>query len=864
MAAAVRATAKSRRTSQLIIGSFTRAAATEIAGRGLPVDPSQVGTLHALAYRAIERPSVASNEEIAEWNKLRPHLALSSGFVGLDESPDTQRGATDGDKIFSQVEMLRARMVPFDHWPSSSTRRFYSEWTEWKRSAEVIDFCLDVETEVLTSHGWVDGETLKDGDLVRAIDPDTGLAGWEPVVGVYRRRGRRSMVRLNNAVHDSLTTPDHRWLVEVGNGSSVGTRRWRTTEELNSCDRIIRAARGEDCPKDITYADSMVELVAWWYCEGSYNWKGRGGQIGQSHRVNAPYVERIRACLEDLYGEVRSPGTPGKWGLSVSEKRGMHFFLLGGDIVNAVEALAPDKVPSLDFLSQLTRDQLDLFIETSLDADGHRSAGAETFEQVDPRRTDALAFAAVLAGRAVTFHERPDGASLSVTLSQRRLRAVVPGTTSGFATGSRTLVDYEGLIWCPQLAERHNYLARRNGKTFYTGNTDMIELALDNTETAPGEPVVGFFDEAQDFTALELALVRHWGAKMERLVLAGDDDQAIYSFKGVSPDAFLDPPIPDEDKRVLHQSWRVPRAVHAAAQQWVQQLTRREPKDYEPRDADGAVRVAELRGEAPDELVADVLSHLDDRVVDEVTGESRPKTVMILASCSYMLDRVKYRLRDEGVPFHNPYRRRRGDWNPMHATRGTSSAEKLLSYLIVDERIFGDRTRFWTGEDVRRWSSALRKQGVFRRGANAAIQGLPPRELEYHELMALLDADDATLAQMLEPSVEWYASNLLAGSRGGMEYPIAVARRDPLLLDAEPQVILGTIHSVKGGQADVVYLLPDLSLAGMREFSEPGAGRDSVIRLMYVGMTRAREELVLCQPSSPAAVEPHLMLGAQR
>src|SRR5205085_4688692 len=91
--------------------------------------------------------------------------------------------------------------------------------------------------------------------------------------------------------------------------------------------------------------------------------------------------------------------------------------------------------------------------------------------------------------------------------------------------------------------------------------TDLIEHGLTDTMApAPGREVL-IVDEAQDLSALELALVRHWGAACDTVLLAGDDDQAIYGFRGATPDAFLDPPVDAEHKRVLHQSWRVPAAV---------------------------------------------------------------------------------------------------------------------------------------------------------------------------------------------------------------------------------------------------------------------------------------------------------------
>jgi DNA helicase II / ATP-dependent DNA helicase PcrA len=69
-----------------------------------------------------------------------------------------------------------------------------------------------------------------------------------------------------------------------------------------------------------------------------------------------------------------------------------------------------------------------------------------------------------------------------------------------------------------------------------------------------------------------------------------------------------------------------------------------------------------------------------------------------------------------------------------------------------------------------------------------------------------------------------------------------------------PKVIVGTIHSVKGGEADVVYLFPDLSQAGDAHYQRFGPPRDSLIRLFYVGATRARETLYICQRESARAV----------
>jgi superfamily I DNA/RNA helicase len=101
----------------------------------------------------------------------------------------------------------------------------------------------------------------------------------------------------------------------------------------------------------------------------------------------------------------------------------------------------------------------------------------------------------------------------------------------------------------------------------------------------------------------------------------------------------------------------------------------------------------------------------------------------------------------------------------------------------------------------------------------------------------------------------WWRRLVTADFRGRVEFAANVAAaHGPRALMDPPKVVVGTIHSVKGGEADVVYLFPDLSHAGDAQYRRAGAARDSVIRLFYVGATRARETLYICQRETAMAV----------
>jgi len=76
------------------------------------------------------------------------------------------------------------------------------------------------------------------------------------------------------------------------------------------------------------------------------------------------------------------------------------------------------------------------------------------------------------------------------------------------------------------------------------------------------------------------------------------------------------------------------------------------------------------------------------------------------------------------------------------------------------------------------------------------------------------------------------------------EYLISVLRRGSKLTDGG-RIKLSTIHGAKGGEADNVLLLMDLSTKFAKEYQKNG---DNVNRLFYVGITRAKQSLHLVLP----------------
>jgi superfamily I DNA/RNA helicase len=378
--------------------------------------------------------------------------------------------------------------------------------------------------------------------------------------------------------------------------------------------------------------------------------------------------------------------------------------------------------------------------------------------------------------------------------------------------------------------------------------TDLIERALAEIP-AYEDKRVALIDEAQDLTPLQLKLARQWGEKMNTFVMVGDDDQAIYGFAGASPEAFLATELPPEQEIVLGQSYRVPRLVQAAAQKWIAGVSHRKVKEYKARDCDGALLEHPGNFKNPSGLLNDAEKYL-----------AAGKTVMFLAPCSFQVQPLVTDLRRRGWPFHNPYRRSRGDWNPLTPGKGLSTAQRLLAYL--EPGIF---PMDWYPDQIMAWGEMLTANAAFQRGMKGKLAELPWPDVERNPSPENWEAFWHLLGEVFKPGayeqaqslgLEWLREHVTADYQRRLEFPARVAETSGTdALKRKPQIIVGTIQSVKGGEADVTYLCPDISAEAYKAADRglavgDASARDDVIRQFYVGLTRCRETLVMARPAT--------------
>lgn len=340
-----------------------------------------------------------------------------------------------------------------------------------------VGFCADPDTEIFTDRGWLKYSDLRLSDKTLGIDKKTGCSVWQDVTNIYQEEFTSiPMVKMKGQSFDALVTPHHKWLVAREDGSL----RWKETRELNTKDLIPLAVPRGDIPVERVYSDDFVELVAWYWTEG---WKISNSSIGiaQSRSANPVKVERIERLFYRLFGEPGNAYMQGtrkvehQWCSYEKAAGGVDFHGRGPVIDDLFKVVDCQKIPATEFLASLTGHQLELFIETSIDADGWRtSSGAMKIEQRLEAGIRMFEVACALSGRATSTSYDPIRGRyhLSILKSSTMgpVRAAMFPRKSAQAM-SIEIVDYSGVIWCPTTTHG-NWLARRNGSVYYTGNTN--------------------------------------------------------------------------------------------------------------------------------------------------------------------------------------------------------------------------------------------------------------------------------------------------------------------------------------------------------------------------------------------------------
>ena len=163
----------------------------------------------------------------------------------------------------------------------------------------------------------------------------------------------------------------------------------------------------------------------------------------------------------------------------------------------------------------------------------------------------------------------------------------------------------------------------------YIDFNDMLTMAID----APFLPFnfdAMIVDEAQDLSPAQWAVLARLIPQVKWCIVAGDPDQALYTWGGASPTGMQDFCAEYEaEQHTLPQSYRIPRTVHDVAMSIREQIVVKAEVSYLPRSEKGVCRyspsVSGLQfNEDEDTLVLYRTHSLRRELENELLGDSIP------------------------------------------------------------------------------------------------------------------------------------------------------------------------------------------------------------------------------------------------
>ena len=319
--------------------------------------------------------------------------------------------------------------------------------------------------------------------------------------------------------------------------------------------------------------------------------------------------------------------------------------------------------------------------------------------------------------------------------------------------------------------------------------TDMLELM--RSEGFVPKLKALLVDEAQDLSKLQWQVVERMMEKADEVYIAGDDDQAIFRWAGADIDHFISL---DGNVRVLDQSYRIPAVVHDLSFDIIRSVTRRREKTFKPAGHQGTINY-----------------HNDIEHVDMSKG-----TWLLLARNVYMLRELVELCHREGYAYECQ------GFSPR-------KSEALLA--------------------IRAWEK-LRK-GEY-------IQANQLKLVYAHMSKAMVGHGNLSLKTLTEEMVNMDLLHEKYGLQTRSIWHVALDRisdeekeyflsalRQGEALSGEPRIMISTIHGSKGGEADNVLLITDISPKTYDSYQE---NQDDELRVFYVAATRTKKNLHIITP----------------
>lgn len=451
---------------------------------------------------------------------------------------------------------------------------------------ELTHFCVDPETEVLTADGWKRIPEVEVGDRVASLSPSRDIE-YRPVVETNTSTYRGEMISVEQPHGiNALMTPNHNVVVNVADNvgktgkAKYGSWKLRRADSLKTCSvprtgawsgeevdttpLTLPTGRGHGPNSNAVpsiQTDDWLQFLGWFMSEGcSFQMKNRtGSPVISLRQTKEDGKVKIREVLDKL---------PWKHG----ETRDGQFRICSRQLFDIVHPWGNAHIKRVPrWIFGLPPRQISLFLDCFADGDGHRTtSGGIQISLSNEGLIDDLQELYFLCGRVAAKGHYVTQTGFDVwSLSVSR-----PARSHCFVKADQwKRVPYDGLVHCITVAGNGNFLARRNGRYHWTGNSkrQFFYMLSRNRSLCGVRPYIRattnpdadswvaefigwWIDQETGLPIPERSGVLRWMVRVDDLIVWGDTAEELTAqYPGSQPKSVTFIPATLADNRILER-----------------------------------------------------------------------------------------------------------------------------------------------------------------------------------------------------------------------------------------------------------------------------------------------------------------------
>jgi DNA helicase-2/ATP-dependent DNA helicase PcrA len=336
-------------------------------------------------------------------------------------------------------------------------------------------------------------------------------------------------------------------------------------------------------------------------------------------------------------------------------------------------------------------------------------------------------------------------------------------------------------------------------------------------------PNIAMFDETQDLNQLEMILMNNIIEDIDDVYIVGDFMQSIYGFKGCDPKFFIDQ---DCDRTyLLPTSYRVPSNILEYSNKLADIMTFKDDRVHKLKSANEGGKV----------IISDNKYSIDD-IMDTIMTYSKQnpnESIYVLCRTNGIAKKAQNHLLNQNLLYKTLKS------NPVF--------NELPVFYNISYKINNNKPL-----SIKEYHKIVEYLPIKKKEKNKLLKddniNILKQFVQKYDILEVLSKSKKTdISSILNKRIDRKDDRVILD--------ILSEANEPMPFD---NIYIDTMHSSKGLEADIVFILDALTGKVVKSLKHEDSGLDNELRLYYVAITRAKKAVVIVPLENHSSLIPRL------